>query len=36
MEIQEIAKKARGGDLEGYQAEFVRLVELAEILMENK
>jgi len=31
-EIQEIAKNAKGKDLEGYRAEFVRLVELAELL----
>ena len=31
-EAQEIAKQAKGKDLEGHRAEFVRLVELAEFL----
>jgi len=35
-EIQEIAKNAKGEDLEGYRAEFVRLIELAELLTSNK
>jgi len=35
-QIQEIAKNAKGKDLEGYRAEFVRLVELAEIFMNSK
>ena len=34
--IQEIAKNAKGEDLEGYRAEFVRLIELAELLTNNK
>ena len=34
-QIQEIAKNAKGKDLEGYRAEFVRLVELAELLSDD-
>ena len=34
-QIQEIAKNAKGKDLEGYRAEFVRLVELAELLSDG-
>jgi len=30
--IQEIAKQAKGKDLQGYRAEFVRLIELAEVI----
>ena len=30
--IQEIAKQAKGKDFQGYRAEFVRLIELAEVL----
>ncbi len=35
-EIQEIAKSAKGKDLEGYRAEFIRLIELSEILLQNE
>ena len=30
--IQEIAKQAKGKDLQGYRSEFVKLIELAEVL----
>jgi Ca-activated chloride channel family protein len=30
--IQEIAKQAKGKDLQGYRSEFVKLIELAEML----
>jgi len=35
-QIQEIAKNAKGKDLEGYRAEFVRLVELSRVLSQHK
>ena len=30
--IQEIARQSKGKDLQGYRSEFVRLIELAEVL----
>jgi Ca-activated chloride channel family protein len=30
--LQEIASQAKGKDLQGYRSEFVRLIELAEVL----
>jgi len=35
-EIQEIARNAKGEDLEGYRAEFVRLVELSGLLNQHE
>ncbi len=36
QEILPLAKMAKGDDLEGYRAEFVRLLEMSELLSENR